>query len=147
MHSKTYYPVYLDLNGKACLVVGGGRVALRKVKTLLECNAGVRLIGSKIIPEIKKLKQKYKNFVYYEKPYESKDLKNVILVITATDNNKLNAKIAKDAFKKKQLNPEISDKLNLIYARDYSFSTDLNIIFRGYRELGRKHQWWRGVYL
>jgi GT2 family glycosyltransferase len=42
-----------------------------------------------------------------------------------------------DAFKMKQLNPEISDKLNLIYARDYSFSTDLNIIFRGYRELGR----------
>jgi lipopolysaccharide/colanic/teichoic acid biosynthesis glycosyltransferase len=43
-----------------------------------------------------------------------------------------------DAFKKKQLNPEITGKLNLIYARDYSFSTDLNIIFRGYRELGRK---------
>lgn len=42
-----------------------------------------------------------------------------------------------DAFKKKQLNPEITGKLNLIYARDYSFATDLNIIFRGYRKLGR----------
>ena len=42
-----------------------------------------------------------------------------------------------DAFKRKLLNPEITGKLNLIYARDYDFTTDLNIIFRGYRELGR----------
>jgi len=42
-----------------------------------------------------------------------------------------------DAFRKKLLNPEITGKLNLIYARDYDFTTDLNIIFRGYRDLGR----------
>jgi len=42
-----------------------------------------------------------------------------------------------DAFKKKRLSPEITGKLNLIYARDYSFTTDLNIIFRAYRDLGR----------
>lgn len=44
-----------------------------------------------------------------------------------------------DAFKKKRLNPEITGKLNLIYARDYNFTTDLNIIFRAYRQLGRKN--------
>jgi len=43
-----------------------------------------------------------------------------------------------DAFRKKPLNPDITGKLNLIYARDYSFTTDLNIIFRAYRELGRR---------
>ncbi len=43
-----------------------------------------------------------------------------------------------DAFNKKRINPEITGKLNLIYARDYDFTTDLNIIFRAYRELGRK---------
>ena len=42
-----------------------------------------------------------------------------------------------DAFNKKRLNPEVTGQLNLIYARDYSFTSDLNIIFRGYRELGR----------
>ena len=43
-----------------------------------------------------------------------------------------------DAFNKKRLNPEITGKLNLIYARDYRFTSDLNIIFRAYRELGRR---------
>ncbi len=42
-----------------------------------------------------------------------------------------------DAFRKKLLNPEITGKLDLIYARDYNFTTDLNIIFRAYRQLGR----------
>ncbi|RLD80203.1 MAG: glycosyl transferase family 2 [Bacteroidetes bacterium] len=43
-----------------------------------------------------------------------------------------------DAFRKKQLNHDITGKLNLIYARDYSFTTDLNIIYRAYSDLGRK---------
>ena len=43
-----------------------------------------------------------------------------------------------DAFIRKRINPEITGKLNLIYARDYNFTTDLNIIFRAYRELGRR---------
>ena len=42
-----------------------------------------------------------------------------------------------DAFGKKRLNREITGKLNMIYARDYNFMTDLNIIFRGYRATGR----------
>ena len=42
-----------------------------------------------------------------------------------------------DAFNRKRLNTEITGKLNLIYARDYSFTTDISIIFKGYRELGR----------
>lgn len=43
-----------------------------------------------------------------------------------------------DAFRKKPLNREITGKLNLIYARDYRFTTDLNIIFRAYRDMGRR---------
>ena len=43
-----------------------------------------------------------------------------------------------DAFRKKLQNPEITGKLNLIYARDYDFTTDLNIILRGFRDLGRR---------
>jgi GT2 family glycosyltransferase len=45
-----------------------------------------------------------------------------------------------DAFRNKQISQEITGKLNLIYARDYDFPKDLNIIFRAYRELGRKYK-------
>lgn len=82
-------------------------------------------------------------------------LKNIILVIFATRSwvgytRLSDAELDKlphirrgiltpeDAFKKKRLNPEITGKLNLIYARDYNFTTDINIIFKGYRSLGRK---------
>lgn len=43
-----------------------------------------------------------------------------------------------DAFRKRRLSAEITGKLNMIYARDYDFTTDINIILRGYRDLGRK---------
>ena len=40
-----YYPVNLDVQGRDCLVVGGGAVGERKVKTLLECGAKVTVIA------------------------------------------------------------------------------------------------------
>lgn len=43
-----------------------------------------------------------------------------------------------DAFTRKRLNKDITGKLDLIYARDYNFTTDINIILRAYRRLGRK---------
>ena len=39
----TYYPVFLNVNGKKCVVVGGGQVALRKVRVLLEHGADVEV--------------------------------------------------------------------------------------------------------
>jgi len=48
-----YYPVCLDLEGKNCLVVGGGKVAWRKIKRLLDCGAKIKLVAKEIIPELK----------------------------------------------------------------------------------------------
>jgi len=42
-----------------------------------------------------------------------------------------------DAFKNRNLNPETKRKLNLLYARDYKLNNDINIILKGFRELGR----------
>jgi lipopolysaccharide/colanic/teichoic acid biosynthesis glycosyltransferase len=42
-----------------------------------------------------------------------------------------------DAFTKKKLNKDITGKLDLIYARDYNFTADINIILKAYRKLGR----------
>ena len=47
-----YYPVYLDLRGRACVIVGGGEVAERKIQGLLECGAGVTVISPEVTPSI-----------------------------------------------------------------------------------------------
>lgn len=51
----TYYPVYLDLRGRRCVVVGGGLVALEKVEGLLAAGAAVRLIAPRLAPELERL--------------------------------------------------------------------------------------------
>jgi precorrin-2 dehydrogenase / sirohydrochlorin ferrochelatase len=47
-----YYPIFLDLSGRPCAVVGGGRVAERKVKALLRAGATVRVISPTVTPRL-----------------------------------------------------------------------------------------------
>ena len=53
------YPVNLDVEGKLCLVVGGGRVALGKVKELLRCGAEVKVVAPSICDELSKLAEDF----------------------------------------------------------------------------------------
>jgi len=53
--SSAFYPVSLDVTGRACLVVGGGRVAARKARTLLDCGALVTVIAPSLAPEMDSL--------------------------------------------------------------------------------------------
>jgi siroheme synthase-like protein len=52
---NTFFPVSLDVTDRACLVVGGGRVAARKARTLLECGALVTVIAPSLAPEMEQL--------------------------------------------------------------------------------------------
>jgi precorrin-2 dehydrogenase/sirohydrochlorin ferrochelatase len=47
-----YYPIFLDLRGRRCAVVGGGRVAERKVKALLRAGASVHVISPAVTPRL-----------------------------------------------------------------------------------------------
>jgi len=50
-----YYPIFFNLRSKTGVVVGGGKVAFRKVKTLLDCGVDLTVISPKPCPEIVKL--------------------------------------------------------------------------------------------
>ena len=51
-----FFPVFLNIENKNCLVIGGGKVALRKINKLLEYKASITVISKNIIKEIKLLK-------------------------------------------------------------------------------------------
>ncbi len=91
-----YYPVHLDIKNRICLVVGGGTVGTRKVDTLLECGARVTVVSPDPSPHVTKLASDGA-IKLAQRAYRSTDLKGAFLVIGATDDEKLNQQISKDA--------------------------------------------------
>ena len=91
-----YYPVHLDIKNRHCLVVGGGAVGTRKVKTLLECDARVTVVSPKPTEQLKKLASGGV-ISLQERSYQSDDLKGMFLVIGATDDERLNHQVSQDA--------------------------------------------------
>jgi siroheme synthase-like protein len=94
--SPTYYPIFLKLQGKNCVVIGGGNVALRKVKGLLECRAKVTLISPKPRPEIVKL-SKRRVIHLIQRGYEKEDLEDATIAFACTNLKKVNQQVAEDA--------------------------------------------------
>ncbi|MEY2522563.1 MAG: precorrin-2 dehydrogenase [Ilumatobacteraceae bacterium] len=86
------YPIMLDLAGVPVLVVGGGRVAHRKIEGLLKAGANVTVIAKSAIDSISAMPVHV-----VLKPYETVDLDGVRLVISATDDPAVNAEVSADA--------------------------------------------------
>ena len=91
-----YYPIYMDIENKPVLVIGGGKVALRKVKTLLEYGAIVRIVSPKLIAELEQLLDGVR-CIWIAKEYSTEDIKDAVLVFACTEKEEVNAKIAEDA--------------------------------------------------
>lgn len=87
-----YYPIMLNIKNRRCGVVGGGKVAYRKILSLLECEAEVIVISKEIIQDIKILVEKNK-IVYIEGSYDFKYISNLYLVYAATDEFHTNVEI------------------------------------------------------
>jgi precorrin-2 dehydrogenase/sirohydrochlorin ferrochelatase len=92
MSEKRYYMACLDLEGRRCLVVGGGSVALEKAKGLLECGAIVTVVAPRIEPELQRLPVRWR-----PKRYEATDLDGSFLVVAATSTRSVNRRIFADA--------------------------------------------------
>ena len=94
------YPINLILDNKPCVVLGGGHVALRKVKGLLEAKAKVTVISPQIVEGLAKLVET-KSIIWQKKCYEQGDLTDIILAICAIGNEEVNAQVRKEANQKK----------------------------------------------
>jgi precorrin-2 dehydrogenase/sirohydrochlorin ferrochelatase len=92
------YPVNLKIEHSLCLVVGGGRVALRKIRGLLEAGARVRVISPDLVPELARLA--YKGVIeWFERPFVEGDLEGVLLVFAATNDRIVQSLVETEAKK------------------------------------------------
>ena len=90
-----YLPLFIDTSGKKCLIVGGGKVASRKLIPILESNMTVNMISSDIADEILEIIKNKKNFTYEQRNFEEKDINDQFLIIAATNDKSINSLIAK----------------------------------------------------
>jgi precorrin-2 dehydrogenase/sirohydrochlorin ferrochelatase len=99
---KKYYPIMLDIDGKRCIVIGGGKVAQRKVESLLECGGIVTVISPEITEGLGNLAQNGKIQIVL-KAYTRGDLKGFDLAYVATDNQQVNTQCLEEARQEKVL--------------------------------------------
>lgn len=91
-----YLPVFIDLQANACLIVGGGAVALRKAHMLRRAGAKLHVVAPKINEELAALARQSQGEVY-ARGYRQDDIKGKTLVIAATGDTALNEQLASDA--------------------------------------------------
>jgi precorrin-2 dehydrogenase/sirohydrochlorin ferrochelatase len=84
------------MHGKLVVIIGGGKVALRKLRAVLAAGAEIRLVAAKIHPEIE-LMQNAGKLVIRGGEYAASDLDDAFMVIAATDNPLVNMQVCSDA--------------------------------------------------
>lgn len=107
------YPITVNLKNKEVLIIGGGKIAARKVKGLLKEKAKVTIVGPTLYPTIDET-----SVTWHCKSYEIGDITgNESLIFACTDNNELNEQIRKDAYPSQIVNvvsnKEVSDFYNM----------------------------------
>ncbi len=92
----SYYPVLLNIQGKPCVVIGGGDVALRKVKMLLEGGADITVVSPTFHPDLVQL-FKEKTIQLIHRDYQHGDLEKAMMAIVATNIQERNRRVAQEA--------------------------------------------------
>lgn len=93
-----YYPIFLDIRDRNCLVIGGGEVAERKVNSLLSAGARVTVISPEVTDNLDRMEKDGKIRVI-KRPYRKGDLKGAFLAYAATDDEDINRMVYAEAEK------------------------------------------------
>ncbi|MGO1368714.1 precorrin-2 dehydrogenase/sirohydrochlorin ferrochelatase family protein [Senegalia sp. (in: firmicutes)] len=104
--NSDFYPIMLNIKNKKIAIIGGGNIAYRKLKKLVDYDANITLIAPNINEEIYKYKDKIS---IIKDKYKKTYILNSFLVIAATDDKVLNQKISNDCKDENILFNNISD--------------------------------------
>jgi uroporphyrin-III C-methyltransferase / precorrin-2 dehydrogenase / sirohydrochlorin ferrochelatase len=91
-----YFPIFMDLRGRPCLVVGGNEVAARKAALLLRAGARLRVLAADLSEEMRALSAN-PALLHEARVYRSSDLEDVALVIAASGDHALDSEISAQA--------------------------------------------------
>ena len=92
----TYYPVFIDVKGRKCVIIGGGNIGEDKVRKLLDCEAEVVVISPEVNEGVQELADKA-SLTWHRREYENGDLAGAFIAIASTDDNDVNRQIAAEA--------------------------------------------------
>ena len=96
------FPIFIDLQDKLVTVVGSGRIAQRRIRTLLDYGAQIRIVSPRASSELcAEIKAQQHRLVLVERDYQAGDLKDALIAIAATSNRQINRQVAQDALKEK----------------------------------------------
>ena len=153
-----YYPIFLDIQGKDCVVIGGGTVAERKVLSLISAGAKVKVISPELTSSLKKLAEN-KNIAYSPRNYAEGDIKGSFMAFSAANNTEINEKAFREARKEGVLlnivdTPELCDFIvpSTVHQGDLSIAISTSgkspaLAKKIREELEEKFGWEFGVFL
>ena len=96
MRSTSYYPLFADLTARRCLVVGGGRLAQRKVQALRQCGASVTVVSPTLTKRLAAA-ARTGAIRHLARRFRARDLRAMWLVCAATDDERINLLVAQSA--------------------------------------------------
>lgn len=111
--ARVLLPIFLDLAGRSVLVAGGGEVAARKVEDLLAAKARIRVVAPEVHPSIVSLAAIVEHGLVVEtRPFADADVAGAWLVIAATDDAAVQAKVAEAADRERVFCIAVDDPKN-----------------------------------
>ena len=91
-----YIPIFFDVTGRPCIVIGGGEVAARKVESLIEAGARVTVVSPRLSPPLQAAVARG-IVTHIARDYAPGDIRGCVLVYAATDDSKLHRELAAEA--------------------------------------------------
>ena len=115
--------INIDISNKKWLIVGGGQVASRRIKKILESKGVVKVVGKSISKPIKNIGEKNKHIKIFERSFRVVDLNSTDFVIACTDDENLNNKIVQESRKRNILASNASNQK----ISDFSFTSSFKL--------------------
>jgi siroheme synthase-like protein len=95
-----YYPIYIDIEDRNVVIVGGGNVCARKAETMMKYGARVTIVSPQFTAEMEQWARDGA-LAILRKEYEEKDLDGASMVIASTDDQCVNGRVARDCRRRK----------------------------------------------